>query len=219
MLLAGQVELSGVGSNWTTWLLGDWAGQVLVVPLLLAISEKRWTPMTVVRWLELVALFSFQVTLSFFLFGGLLSGRDAEQMLYLPMVLLIWCSLRFGLLEVTAATLLFSAAAIWGSWAGFGAYGSSTAHDMLFDLHTLLLTYATTSLVMASIVAGQREAQSSSRRSQAELRRQTAEHSRVKTWFRQLLAASPDALIVSDRDGRILLVNEAAEHLAIRGKK
>ena len=213
MRLAGQIGGSEIGVNWSTWLLGDLTGQVVVVPLLLAISRKRWTPTSLARILELLLLFTIQVILSFLLFGGLLPEILAQQVLYLPMVLLIWCSLRFGLVEVSASTLLFSSAAIWGTWAGVGAYGSDAPHDFLFDVQFLLLTYAMTSLVMISIVAGQREARSSSLRSQDDLRQQTAERGRIEAWLRQLLTASPDALIVADAEGRILLVNEAAEHL------
>ena len=213
MFLGGRIDADAFGANWITWLLGDLAGGVIVFPLLVAVAKRRWTPITVARFLELLLLFGLQVVLSFFLFGGLLPERLAEQVLYLPMVLLIWCSLRFGLVEVTAGTILFSTAAIVGAWAGVGAYGSNAPHEALFDLQTLLFTYAMTSLVVSSIVSGQREAQSSSRKSWAELRRQTAERRRLEAWFRQLLTASPDALVVSDSKGQILLVNEAAEKL------
>jgi PAS domain S-box-containing protein len=163
--------------------------------------------------LELFLLIGSQVILSFFLFGGWLPERLAEQVLYLPMILLIWCTLRFELLEVTAGTALFATAAILGTWAGLGAYGSRTSYESLFDLQALLLTYAITSLIVSSIVAGRRAARTSSQKSQAELQRQTAERRRLETWFRQLLVASPDALIVSDSEGKILLVNQAAEKL------
>jgi PAS domain S-box-containing protein len=213
MVLGGRIGADEFGANWTTWFLGDLAGEVIIFPVLLAFAARRWTPMTVARLFELLLLFGLQVVLSFFLFGGLLPERLAEQVLYLPMVLLIWCSLRFELVEVTAGTLLFSTAAILGAWAGVGVYGSNASHETLFDLQFLLLTYAMTSLVVSSIVAGQRTAQSSSQRSRAELRQETAERRRIEAWFRQLLTASPDALIVSDSNGRILLVNEAAENL------
>ena len=105
--------------------------------------------MTFARLFELLLLFGLQVALSFFLFGGLLPQRLAEQVLYLPMVLLVWCSLRFRLVEVTAGTILFSTAAILGAWAGVGAFGSIALYDTLFDLQFLLLTYSMTSLAIA----------------------------------------------------------------------
>ena len=213
MLLAGRIGVSQLTVNWATWFLGDLTGMVIVAPVLLALAGKQWTRMDVARLLELLLLLGLQMVLSFFLFGGLLPERLAEKVLYLPMVLLIWCSLRFGLAEVTTGTLLFCAAAVGGTWAGVGAYGSDALHNTLFDLQALLLTYAMTSLVMFSLVAGQRKARSLSLRSQTELRRQTAERSRIEGWFQQLLASSPDALIVSDTEGRIVLVNEAAEKL------
>jgi PAS domain S-box-containing protein len=45
------------------------------------------------------------------------------------------------------------------------------------------------------------------------LRREIKARDRIEKWFRQLLAASPDALIVSDATGKILLVNDAVERL------
>jgi PAS domain S-box-containing protein len=70
-----------------------------------------------------------------------------------------------------------------------------------------------TALAVFSIVSGRQAARDSSLRSETELHRQIAERDRAETWFRQLLTASPDALIVSNQDGRILLVNEATVRL------
>ncbi|MCH5376881.1 MAG: PAS domain S-box protein [Planctomycetes bacterium] len=213
MLLAARIDRDGLINNWSTWMLGDLAGQVIVVPLLLSLAGRRWSRLDVSRLLEMMLLFALQTILSFLVFGGLLPERISREVLYLPMVLLIWCALRFELVEVTAGTFVFSAAAVWGTWAGFGAYGSTAALGSLFDLQLLLITYAMTALVVASIVAGRQEAQSLSRRSEAELQRTTAERNRAEAWFRQILTASPDALIVCNEEGQILLVNEAAVQL------
>jgi PAS domain S-box-containing protein len=213
LLQVGRIGMDAFGTNWITWFLGDLMGVVIIFPMVLAIAARRWWPVTLPHLLELSLLFILQVGLSFFLFGGLLPQRLAEQVLYLPMVLLIWCSLRFGMVEVTASTFLFSVAAVWGAWAGVGVYGSATPHEALFDLKLLLFAYATTALVLCSIVAEARRANSSSETSHAELQRQTCERRRLEKWFRHLLTASPDALIISDANGRILLVNEAAEKL------
>jgi len=213
MRLAGRIEQSELGLHGATWLLGDLAGQAIVFPLLLALAGRRWTRMSLPHLFELLLVLVFQVTLSFLVFGGLVSERVSQEILYLPMVALVWLALRFDLAEVTAGTLLFAAAAILGTWAGLGAFGSAETHDTLFDLQFLLITYAMTALAVFSIVAGRQAARDSSLRSETELRRQIAERDRVETWFRQLLTASPDALIVSNQEGRILLVNEATVRL------
>jgi PAS domain S-box-containing protein len=213
MLLAGRIEMAEFSPNWWTWWLGDLAGQIILVPLLLTLAAKRWNKASVRRWAELLVMFALQTTLSFCIFGNVFSERRAENLLYLPMVVLIWVSLRFNLVAVTLSTGLFATAAIWGTSLGLGAYSSEASGQALFDLQLLLLTYAITALAVTSIVAGRRRAQDSSAKSQRDLQREMKERDRIEKWFRQLLTASPDALIVSDAAGKILLVNDAVERL------
>ncbi len=65
MFLGGRIDADAFGANWITWLLGDLAGGVIVFPLLVAVAKRRWTPITVARFLELLLLFGLQVVLSF----------------------------------------------------------------------------------------------------------------------------------------------------------
>ena len=216
MLLAERIDWSQFGSNWSTWWLGDLAGQVILTPLLLALAGLAGDMQTTLnrsRLGELSLLFSIQLALSLSIFGGWLPDSLAENLLYLPMILLIWVCLRFSLAEITASSLLFAAVAIWGTSRGVGAFGTRASGESFFQLQILLNTYAVTGLVVASIVAGRRSAEAASTQSQLELATETKTRGRLEKWFQQLLVASPDALIVSNAEGVILLVNQAAERL------
>jgi anti-anti-sigma factor len=180
--------------------------------MLLAVAQQRWSSWEGLRSAELLLSFGLQVGLSLLLFGGWLPERIAEHLLYLPMVLLIWLCVRFSLAEVAAGTVVFSVAAVWGTSRGLGAYRTE-ALQSLFDLQILLNTYAVTGLVLSSITIGRRASETAARRAADELRKERAERSRAETWFQQLLAASPDALVVANDQGRIVLANEAAERL------
>jgi PAS domain S-box-containing protein len=46
-----------------------------------------------------------------------------------------------------------------------------------------------------------------------QLQREMAERDRLDHWFRQVLEASPDALIIANHKGRVVLVNDAAKRL------
>ena len=141
--------------NWWTWWLGDVAGLMIVVPLILACHQRGWRTWNVGRRLELAVLFLCVVAAGQCIFGNWLSDRLAENMIYATMILLIWVALRFELAEITAATLLLCLAAIWGISRGVGAYRTE---DSLFHLQIFMNVYAATGLAMAGIIAERREA-------------------------------------------------------------
>ena len=213
LLLADLISAPDFSPNLCVWWIGDLAGQVIVAPPLLALANKRWGSFDIRRITELLLLLASQVALSAFIFGGILPATDAEKTLYLPMLLLIWGCLRFSLLEVTTSTFLFSAAAVWGTSIGLGAYSTAADDRSLLDLQLMLVTYAATALVLSSIIAGRHEMQKSLTKSRKALRRETTAHERAERWFRQLMTASPDTLIVCNADGDIILASDSAEEL------
>ena len=153
--IVGLVDWPLFVKNWWTWWLGDVAGLMIVVPLILACHQRGWRTWNVGRRLELAVLFLCVVAAGQCIFGNWLSDRLAENMIYATMILLIWVALRFELAEITAATLLLCLAAIWGISRGVGAYRTE---DSLFHLQIFMNVYAATGLAMAGIIAERREA-------------------------------------------------------------
>ncbi len=129
------------------------------------------------------------------------------------MILLIWVALRFELTEVTTCTLLLCGAVVFGTLRGVGAYRSEALLQSLFDVQVFTNVYALTGLALAGIVAQRRAAASAAEKSQSQLRSEITERERLQIWFRKLLDSTPDATIVTQHDGLIVLVNEAAEHM------
>jgi PAS domain S-box-containing protein len=197
--------------NLWTWWLGDVASLMIVLPLAVACQQRRWRPLNGGGWLEIGLLVVCVAVVAQCIFGGWLPARYATNLVYVTMVLLIWVVLRFELLEVAASTLLLTAAAVWGTSHGVGAYPA--LHDSLFDLQLFMNVYALTGLAFAGVVAQRRAAAVAVLHAQDELRSETVERKRLEKWFRQLLDSSPDATLVAREDGAIVLVNTAVERL------
>jgi integral membrane sensor domain MASE1 len=109
MVLGGDAAWHQFLANWGTWWLGDVAGLMIVVPLVLAYARPKPTAWSGSRWAELMILSALLVLASQAIFGGWLSEQIAHHLLYVPLVFLVWVCLRFELTEVTLATALLSA--------------------------------------------------------------------------------------------------------------
>jgi PAS domain S-box-containing protein len=121
--------------------------------------------------------------------------------------------------EVTASAAVFAVVAVSGTASGIGAYRTEAVQQSLFYLQILLIAYALTGLAVTGIVARRREAEGSLRKSQKDLKTEVKERRHTESWLRQLLASSPDALVVSKDDGQIVLANEAAERIFLYSRE
>lgn len=188
--LGGFAKWADYSSIWLTWWLGDAVGAVLVAPfLLLWISNwrVRWNP---VRLLEFSGLLAALYLTGRIVFGGLLPlGAKNYPLEYLCIPLLIWAAFRFGRREAATATLALAATAIWGTLQGFGPFVTSTKNESLLILQLFLAILAVTGLVLAAAVA---------------------ERKRVAERFGLAVESAPNAMVMIDRQGKIVLVNSQA---------
>ncbi len=189
----GHLSWPSLAFNWVTWCLGDIAGMVIVTPFLVALWGALRSLASKPRWLEAGLATLALVLVSQALFGGLLEGALARDLLYLPLFLLIWLALRFELYGVTTATLLMAVAAVWGTSRGVGIYGGRPVPASFLNLQLLMISYALTGLAVAATVSRQRRADS------ALLRLGTA------------LNSVGEGIMITDADATITHVNPAFE--------
>ncbi len=189
----GHLPWPSLAFNWVTWWLGDIAGMVIVTPFLVAFWGALPSLVSRPRWLEAGLATLALVLVSQALFGGLLEGALARDLLYLPLFLLIWLALRFELLGVTTATLLMAVAAVWGTSRGVGVYGGTRVPESFLNLQVLMISYALTGLAVVATVNRQRRAESSL------LRLGTA------------LNSAGEGIMITDADATITHVNPAFE--------
>jgi PAS domain S-box-containing protein len=190
---AGHLPWPSLAFNWVTWWLGDIAGIVIVTPFLVAVWGASRSFVSKPRWLEAGLATLALALVSQSLFGGLLEGALARDLLYLPLFLLIWLALRFELPGVTAATLLLAVVAVWGTSRGVGVYGGRPVPETFLNLQILMISYALTALAVVATVNRQRRAESAMLR------------------LAKALDSVGEGIIITDTDATITHVNPAFE--------
>jgi PAS domain S-box-containing protein len=147
------VNMTGV------WWAGDATGIIVVAPALLLRyqwpAERRWEALALVSCTLLVGLVFSTAGL-----GGASSWYIAT-ILFFP--LSVWAALRFSPRGVAGVILLFTLFSVWGAETGLGlSLESSAAAEarvrMLLLLQLVIAVNATTSLLLAAVSAGRRDA-------------------------------------------------------------
>jgi sigma-B regulation protein RsbU (phosphoserine phosphatase) len=221
LVLGGYAVWSQFLANWVTWWLGDVGGLMIVVPLALAYARPSPRAWSASRMAELGIVFALMLLASQAIFGGWLSERVAEDLLYISLVFLIWICLRFELREVTLTIAIFSGATIVGTSAGLGPFRAETVQESLFHLQMFMNLYALTGLALAAVVASRRVSEQRLQQSHQELeqmvRDRTQELTAANAGLRQEMADRQRAEEEARRSGRLVqkAIDALVDHVAI----
>jgi PAS domain S-box-containing protein len=214
----------GFGSDfWVEWRnLGVSNGVtaiVLVPAIMTAVHGWRGGPFeaTAARVAEALLLAAGTVAVGYLVFDSLVAGPDASPvLLYMPIPLLIWAVLRFGLGGMCASMLALTMIAIWGTMQGRGPFLSQSPAENVLALQLFLLVAATPMLLLATATAGERRSQAALRASEARMA-MTAESARMVLWDWDI---AQDRVWFTDA-GRTLLGLEdgdSVEHSTLAGR-
>ncbi len=151
------------GSNplksWWWWTVADGMGVLVVTPLLLVWgrkSVKRAKSMTWRRLAELTGAFIALVVVTRFVFTyGNPEGAPLATYSYLPLPLLLWVAVRFGLRTVTTASFVLAAVAVWYESSAGG--GLAAVGEGLVALQGFLIFMVGALLLLAAILAERQE--------------------------------------------------------------
>ena len=156
LLGGGLLAWSAASRVWLTWWLGDAVGDIVIAPaLILWIGVKPASTMSRSRVIEAIAAAVVTALVTFAIFGGLFPSRNYSLTVLLWPVL-IWVAFRFGPREAATALLIISLIAVGRTVHGFGPFGYYPVGESLTLLQVWTGTTAVTSLVLAAVVASQR---------------------------------------------------------------
>ena len=153
------LELSGVApiteffSTWRVWMLGDFVGDLLLAPLILAWVAGGPVSQPLAKWTEVAILVVVVVAITALVFSAPhpveASGFWRTYMIGPP---LVWAALRFGPRGAATATFLVFAVAIAYTARGTGPFATGVLHEDLFFLQTFVAIFAITTLTLGAAV-------------------------------------------------------------------
>ena len=150
-LLAGKVGLEGLLAAGLTWWGGNFAGGLVLGPLLIAAHQfaVRVRPAAMLR--ELVGLLVLLVLVCGTVFvWGPAGWFTHPALLVLPFPLLVWTAWRFAIGGAALSLLLLGTSAVWGTALGRGPFAGAAGDGGFGHLLVYLVVVALTSLVLAA---------------------------------------------------------------------
>lgn len=133
------------------------------------------------RYLEAALLAGGLLAVGMLSFGTLaVSANTTPALLYLPLPLLLWASIRFGPRGSSAALIVVSFFAIWGAINGLGPFANGAPEASALSVQSFLIVAAMTLLFLAAVM---------------QERDETSQRNRA------LLSANPDMVFLMSNDG------------------
>lgn len=185
--LGGIAPWKDYGTIWITWWLGDAVGALVVAPLLIL-----WTANPRVRWSGRQAAEAYLLSMTLFLLSwSIFSGGFHLEIKNYPLEFLcippvIWAAFRFGRRAAVTAVAGLSVVATWGTLHGFGPFVAKSQNDSLLMVQLFLAILAVMGLVLAAAAL---------------------ERNRMAAKFALAVQSAPNAMVMVDRKGKIVLVN------------
>lgn len=164
---------NGYWALWTTRLFSNMLAQLTLVPtiMLLVRNGLSWideAPLS--RWIEAGLLGISVAVVSVLAFGEhIVSPNTVPALLYAPLPILLWASIRFGSAGVSASLLTIALVSIWGAMHGRGPFMSASMGGNILALQVLLCTIAIPQLLLSALLFERRAIEASLRKTSGKL--------------------------------------------------
>jgi two-component sensor histidine kinase len=169
LFLAGYAEPESLLRIWLTWWLGDFAGVLVIAPVLLL-----WAPApnrrTNGNLKETSLVLASACIVGLVAFSPLLAQSAYRDPLgFLAVVPLLWAALRGDKRDTASVVLILAGFAVWGTvWQG-GPFARTTLNDSFLLLLMFIISISVPSLALSADVAVRRRTQDAQRLLAAEL--------------------------------------------------
>lgn len=204
-LVAGDaLPPHGALTTWTDWISGNFAGAVVLGPLLLAWSTNGMAGLRGRAALHMLLMLAFVTAVGW----AILFTAEAESLwrTWHLFPALVWAALAFQVRGASLAILILSLFAVVGVSGGAGPFvmpsGAASPSAELLIQQFVGLTGATILILAAAV---------DERRAKEALQRAAEEVGRQKRELETLYREAPVGLALLDAEGRVLRANEALQ--------
>jgi PAS domain S-box-containing protein len=213
LALGGYAEWAQSGMIWLTWWLGNVGGVLIVAPFLLLWGVQARIDSSWSFGKRVLLAYLLVIVVGATIFAGWVPlSVNHYPIEFLPIPVLAWFAFRLGRRVTATAVVLLSAIAIWGTLRGFGPFAGETPNVALVLLQAYMSVVAVTALTLA-VAAVDRARVGRVLEEHIADHQQARDALRVESRFRALLESAPDAMVITDAQGKIVLVNSRTETL------
>jgi PAS domain S-box-containing protein len=183
-------------------LLAGALGTLIATPALTLTLANRCAWLRELSWPRLAELAGLGVgvlTVGHVVFGIDLGEEPSPALLYAPLPLLLWAAVRFELAGVCWALLALVVQSTWGAIRGHGPFAGLPPAQGVLQLQLFLLAISLPLMYLATLIR--------------EVVQEIDERRRSEERFRLVVEHSPNAILLVNALGRIVLVNSESERL------
>lgn len=188
---------------WRVWFLGDSLGLLVLTPALLTgiISMKYgFQNPSMKRYLEAGGLTVILIAISQYAFGGEVgSSGNIPALVYLPLPLLLWASIRFGPQGNGLATFAVTLIAIWNAVNGYGPFNTVNSSENVLSLQLFLMVILISMMFLTAFIQEHKLTASALGESE--------------DYLSTIVNSTTSVIYMKDLQGRYLLINKRWEDL------
>ena len=151
LTLGGFSDWARLGSVWSTWLVGDMAGVLIVAPLLIlwgTYVPPRWSRQQMLEATLVAVVLVFTESAVFW--DLLPDGATSYALEFMPLPPLLWAALRFGPRETATAAFVLSGIAVGGTLHGLGPFVRTDPGESLLLLQSFTSATSLIALLFAA---------------------------------------------------------------------
>ena len=152
MLAGGVIEESDIASFWRTWWLGDTAGGVVVLPLMLA-----WARAPAAAWRR-ICTWEGALLIAAVAVLSVIAVSAVQPVTYIVFPALIWAAFRFGPAGATLAIAIAAGVGIGLTAYKHGVFFTQPIDDRTLSTQVYIAVIAVTTLFLSAVVSERRQA-------------------------------------------------------------
>jgi PAS domain S-box-containing protein len=190
-----------------SWLAGA-LGMLIATPALTLTLAHGAAWLRAASWprcLELASLAVGLAGIGFFCFQQPTGTTASPALLYAPLPLILWGATRFGLAGVAWSLLLVGFQSTWGAVHGCGPFTNQSPTDNILQLQLFLLTVSLPLMFLSALIQDRHRAFTALSHSEAQ--------------FRLVVESTPNAIVMVNAKGAIVLVNSHCEKSFAYGRE